>query len=306
MYGFDFRATAERLRTMVRTLKDHDSEGAVADTTLGVESEMAVQSVLYLYDHMARRGEWVGAAHLLAWAVPASAISDPRVRFLLQHALAVSEGKFCDYEKEMIRAREGTLAIADEAAMTTYLLPPRARYLRGVVALSDSRTVLEYGCGSGMNVFLNAKVCPKARWDGFDISTDQVEICRSMAVKIGLGSRFIGPTDAQVGIYDVVAVLDVLEHTAYPANVLENAERFTTGDGLVVVTVPGWRGSARTNVEMSPDRVGDHLPSHVNTTDIDSLVAFLSGRGEVVDVARLHPEHPSESEGCAVTYRLPR
>ncbi len=53
----------------------------------------------------------------------------------------------------------------------------------------DGQTVLEVGCGTGRNLILAARRYPKARFYGFDISSEMLTTARNSIARAGLSDR---------------------------------------------------------------------------------------------------------------------
>jgi len=99
-------------------------------------------------------------------------------------------------------------------------------------------TVLEPGCGCGSTLAALSKVCRKVM--GIDISPRAVEFCRSRGVPAEQGSLpgSPGPVDSS---YDVVLLLDVLEHIDDDRAALIDALRCLKPGGVVIACVPAFQ-----------------------------------------------------------------
>jgi len=100
-----------------------------------------------------------------------------------------------------------------------------------------SAAILDIGCGTGMNIqeFKNV-----GRAYGFDISKDAVRFChkrgmlnvvQASAADICFGDR----------VFDIVTLLDVMEHLPYQKAALEEINRVLKDDGKLIVTVPAFK-----------------------------------------------------------------
>ena len=73
-------------------------------------------------------------------------------------------------------------------ATRKYYLLGRDRML-DELAVPDGGTVLEPGCGTGRNLILAARRYPKARFFGFDISSEMLKTARTSIERAGLSDR---------------------------------------------------------------------------------------------------------------------
>src|SRR5215813_4450651 len=96
--------------------------------------------------------------------------------------------------------------------------------------------ILDIGCGTGKNVETFGEIGPT--W-GVDISSEAIDFCR----KRGLTRIALEPA-ARTGFedhsFDVITLLDVLEHTEQ-APTLQEASRLLKPDGILLITVPAYQ-----------------------------------------------------------------
>lgn len=292
----DFTKTAERLRTMLAQAPVQ-LVPTLRHATWEVETELAVQAVVYLFDHMRNRDQFVAAARLLAWSLPVSVQTDSRIVALVERA-ADDATRNETPEAELLDACAGALVMPLAAAKEKETLAGRASYWLSVVRLTRAKTALEYGCGCGLNVFHCAQFEGAVNWWGIDESEEQIQACTQQAKQLDLPVAFVrGETPPSV-LADSVAVLHVLEHTAHPEVLLERAERYCVPGGTVTVVLPAGPWS----LAIPP---GKPLSSHVNVMSLGELMALVQSRGRLLD-AKTFPEGPSEpgAVNAAVTYEL--
>lgn len=97
--------------------------------------------------------------------------------------------------------------------------------------------VLDYGCGSGH--FLHVLKEMGCDVTGVDISPNAVQKARESGV-----TAVVGNAETKEGfknlaeIYDVIIMLDVLEHTFDPAMVLTNLAELLRSGGCIIASVP--------------------------------------------------------------------
>jgi SAM-dependent methyltransferase len=75
---------------------------------------------------------------------------------------------------------------------------------------------------------------------GFDLMSEAVERCRQHGVGDVHRHDLQEPWPIEAATVDVVVMLDVLEHTADPVAVLQNAARVIKPAGKIMVTVPAY------------------------------------------------------------------
>lgn len=100
------------------------------------------------------------------------------------------------------------------------------------------RSVLDFGCG-GAGVAMGLKVAlPTARLAGYDPAIQEQDLTRMRADGLE-GTATL--TDLQQQAFDLVLVMDVLEHVSTPRDVLSDAIALVQPGGFVLLTVPAYR-----------------------------------------------------------------
>ena len=294
---FDFAETVEALRKLAA---DGKRAGAESEA-LAIEDAVVVDCLRFLYEHMVVRNQLVGAAHLLAHA-PLSIRDDPRVRRLVAHALGAT-ARLDSAAHELVKAREGTYSVPDAILDVRQALPWRVLYWLRTVRVAQAKRALEYGCGHGSNVLACALHESAVDWTGIDVNAAQVADNRAQAGRVGARASFYadGDPDAPREAFDSVAVLHVLEHTAYPHDVLAAAERYARPGGHVVVVVPSDAGAAEVDpADLARIRRGEGMErSHVNSMGLGDLVALVAPRGRLLDASQ-SAVAPNALDACVV------
>ena len=270
-------AVAEVLRKLTQKTP-HGSQSRVTAiiAQLKAEQEMAVQAVLYLYNHCAQAEQWREGVMLLAYALQHSVREDPRARDIVQHALSLL-GKNGDANGERALQELATIEDISTDHIRVYgHMQPRARYWLRATRVSTARTALEYGTCFGYNVMHAAQVAPDIQWYGTDVSLQVVAACQQKADSLGVDAKFVSVDTLQK--FDCIGVLDTLEHTLFPHTLLTAAEQLLEPGGIVVVTTPhqGWSHATENITGLGP---GQHLAVEVLTT----LVKLCGKRGRVLD-----------------------
>ena len=127
------------------------------------------------------------------------------------------------------------------------------------------RAILDVGCGTGTNL---AELSRFGVVSGVESEPRAVDHCREAGWNVTLSSGDELPFDA--GAFDVVTLLDVIEHVPEDATILAEARRVLRPGGVLLVTVPayGWMWGAQ-----------DEISHHYRRYTARSLRASLRGTG---------------------------
>jgi 2-polyprenyl-3-methyl-5-hydroxy-6-metoxy-1,4-benzoquinol methylase len=109
------------------------------------------------------------------------------------------------------------------------------RYLERRVPLEGGMRVLDVGCGTGAILEHLAKHCDAY---GQDFSPKAVDFCRQR----GLKNLYAGPlsTYEPESPFDLITMLDVVEHVDDDLGFLKDARRLLRPEGSVLITVPAY------------------------------------------------------------------
>ena len=109
-------------------------------------------------------------------------------------------------------------------------------YLRHRVDTSPRLKLLDVGCGTGSILAEASHYCDAY---GLDASPQAVEFCQ----KRGLSKLFVGNLDTYPGgeRFDVITLLDVIEHLDDDLGVLKQAHARLADNGHVLITVPAYQ-----------------------------------------------------------------
>ena len=301
MITFDFSKTAAALRKILwESTQSLERRGAWEAVAAG-EGEIAVQTILFLYDHLLQFEQWASAAHLVAWCVPTALRQDPRILDLIDKARKVAD-QIDDPEKEALFVRLHAIHEMPDNFMTDLrLAPPRAKYLYQVARLTGAHKVAEFGTGCGSNMMHAHPIMPDIEWTGIDLNPKQIEFTQAQADRVGIPVKFLtDPAPDAFGSFDVVGCLDVLEHTMYPETVIDKVEKYVKPGGMIVIAVPNGPWSLHTvnSVNAGPGQ-------HVNVgSDID-LLNLVARRGRVIDIdVRPGPIVIDANSSVCIAYQL--
>jgi SAM-dependent methyltransferase len=95
--------------------------------------------------------------------------------------------------------------------------------------------ILDVGCGTGTNL---GELSRLGRVEGVDAEPAAVEFCRSRGWSVGLSTGVELPFED--GSFEVVTLLDVIEHVDEDRALLAEARRVLTPNGIVLITVPAY------------------------------------------------------------------
>ena len=299
MYSADFKDAIAALREKLRAAPD---KGEAWRARVTGEGEVALSALEFLFDHLVQFEQATAAVHLAARCIPALLITKPRAQELISRALDMARAMgSCEVEVERLKEGKG-YSLAEWVARNPAMLQHRGAYWLRAVRLADAQHCIEYGCAAGPNTLHLARLEPKRRWCGVDVSPVLVRQAREMAEQLKIHAGFFtDPWAPLLGSADTVAVLDVLEHTAHADEVLACAERYCKLGGIMVVTMPLGPWNLGPELEVGPGLAG----GHVNVTSLQQFSGFISRRGEILDLEVQPgpmPEQPNLSV-CA-TYRL--
>ncbi len=108
--------------------------------------------------------------------------------------------------------------------------------LRNEIDGHDAIRILDVGCGTGANMSAFSRL---ALTIGIDTSMDAVHFCK----KRGIETVAVSPVEDlpfAPGAFDIVTVLDVLEHTEDDLKCLREIHRVSRTAGLILITVPAY------------------------------------------------------------------
>lgn len=144
-----------------------------------------------------------------------------------------------------------------------------------LISLKQTHSVLEIGCGEGSVLQIIKKLFPDCHYTGVDIDKSLLELVK----KQGADEVFLNETDPlhlpyEDNSFDLVLMIEVLEHLKCPHQALQEAKRMTKNP--VIISVPReplWRilNMARLKYWKTMGNTPGHL-NHWNTNSFKKLV----------------------------------
>ncbi len=162
---------------------------------------------------------------------------------------------------------------------------------------------LEVGCGAGTNLFELAQRVPGLTGVGFDVDSEAVTVADRTARQLFPNRLAFLAADAcrdsTRGEFDIILLIDVLEHLATPKAVLEMVSRRLRPGGELLVSVPTPR-FPRVFGERFHRAIGHVVPGY----DLPALNALVPRDLELV--AHQYNTGLVASIPCALYYRMGR
>jgi len=288
----DFRETVMLLRANLAACIPNDRWDdilSLRNALLQAETPAVTEALCYLCDHLIYHEQWLKAARLLAYSLPAICAEAPQVRRMLERILVLGEQVQTPEAEVAHGRRRSVYSLPDDIANAASILPERARYWIWSSRVRGAAVALEYGCDHGTHVIAAAEAFPDMRWIGVDLRAGQIAANQAQAERLGLTNvRFLVAGDPEsIDIADSVGVLDTLEHTAHRDAMMEAAEACCKSSGIVVVTTPCGPWGLHGHTGMDPPPGG-----HVGVESMFGLCAYLFGRGRLL--------HAQEKPGAAI------
>jgi 2-polyprenyl-3-methyl-5-hydroxy-6-metoxy-1,4-benzoquinol methylase len=122
--------------------------------------------------------------------------------------------------------------------------------------LSEGIRVLDVGCGSGRIVNRLAKLYPRSKFVGIDLSAEAIESAQNDASLEGLQNVNFIVSDlsdfhksAELEAFDLITTFDAIHDQAKPLNVLKGIHRALTRDGIYLMQEIKGSSYVRKNIE---------------------------------------------------------
>ncbi len=118
----------------------------------------------------------------------------------------------------------------------------RLAFASALIAAVRPREVLDFGCGTGLQLTLPlAQAWPDVRFLGVDSDAATIEFARSRCVAPNLGFAPLAALPAQ-GRYPMIIASEVIEHVECPGALLRGLAARLEGGGRILLTVPNGYG----------------------------------------------------------------
>ena len=155
----------------------------------------------------------------------------------------------------------------------------RAKYTKRIIKrLATYRTVLDVGCGDGTLVHLLNELFQPYNAFGIDIAPESIEVANEIGEKgtFSLGTINSLPVDKT---FDLITVMEVLEHQRYPKEFLQSIKEHVHSNGYLLVGVPNLNGWGIGSRWKSSVRGMDYATDHAASYSPEGLIKLLGEMG---------------------------
>lgn len=124
------------------------------------------------------------------------------------------------------------------------MLSPQFDIYRNIAPLTKDKTVLDVGCGTGFGAL---QLLPYAEsvW-GVDVDTEAIAFCKETIPNVTFAAVDISRA-TYLPRFDVILMVEVLEHIPDCKSALENVKRFLNPDGMFLMTARNANADLRKN-----------------------------------------------------------
>jgi len=159
------------------------------------------------------------------------------------------------------------------------------------LAGKDALQFLDVGCGNGRYLEMLSQLgVAKEKLYGVEMSTECIDHLKSQGFN-GLCGRIedVEP-DLPVGQFDLIVLLQVIEHVEDPAKMVAVLSRLLKSGGILVIETPNTRSL---DVSLFRRRYwgGYHFPRHWNLFNQDNLSNMVQANGLTVKSIKYLPAH---------------
>ncbi len=112
----------------------------------------------------------------------------------------------------------------------------RRRLVRALLDGHTPKSILDIGCGTGETLSFLHKLYPTAKLQGIDVLPEAVIYTKKRKHKAEIGDAT--KLKFKASSFDALLILDVIEHINNDVQVLKEAKRVLTKDGVIIVTAP--------------------------------------------------------------------
>jgi 2-polyprenyl-3-methyl-5-hydroxy-6-metoxy-1,4-benzoquinol methylase len=109
------------------------------------------------------------------------------------------------------------------------------------IDLRNVKTFLDIGCGNGATLKVTKENNPEIELWGVEYMPEQAEKVKSITKNILVGAIEDNIKNLPDNYFDVITMLDVIEHLTYPEEVLKSLKSKLTKDGVLVSSIPNVR-----------------------------------------------------------------
>lgn len=139
--------------------------------------------------------------------------------------------------------------------------------------LNNEAVILDAGSGFGQYVYRLARMNKKWNIKGVDINKELVEDCNKFISMTGLTGRVKFETAdlvrfVETGCYDLVIMIDVIEHIEDDSSVLKNLFNAIKKNGSLLISTPSDKGGSDVKHSNGVSFIGEHVRNGYSIEDI--------------------------------------
>jgi|CXWL01.1.fsa_nt_gi ubiquinone/menaquinone biosynthesis C-methylase UbiE len=112
----------------------------------------------------------------------------------------------------------------------------RQKLIKNLLIDENPKKILDIGCGTGETLSFLKTVFPEAKLSGVDASNQAVRYTKDRGHMAKVASAIHLPFRPES--FDVVLLLDVIEHIKADGSVIKEAKRVLKKGGVIIITVP--------------------------------------------------------------------
>jgi 2-polyprenyl-3-methyl-5-hydroxy-6-metoxy-1,4-benzoquinol methylase len=162
----------------------------------------------------------------------------------------------------------------------------RARYVRQIVKHLEYSSVMDAGCGIGLNALYLAGKCPSASVNACDLTPGLVRAAGLLRDSLKIKNLNVFEADltriSDIAKYDLIICMDVIEHIQDDSLVLINISRALKAGGLLLLSTNHKRHIKRRLKGLDYSGGATHVRDGYNESELNTL--FHNSGFEVIEI----------------------